>query len=127
MPDIGRRQLHWAPDADVEVLVRGWDNPLRHTQVAEQWHAPPGMGEEDALVWTNRYGAGRVFATGIGHGPEALSYSSFQGLFTRGAEWAGRPAACSPSRRGPIGTTPTPSADPAWNHPTGPPAGIGVR
>jgi type 1 glutamine amidotransferase len=80
--------LQWAPEAEVEVLVRGWDNPLRYTQVPDQWDALPGMGEEHPLVWTNRYGEGRVFATGIGHGPEAVSHSSFQGLFTRGAEWA---------------------------------------
>jgi type 1 glutamine amidotransferase len=80
--------LQWAPGADVEVLVRGWDNPLRYTQVPEEWHALPGMGEEHALVWTNTFGEGRVFASGIGHGPEAVSYPSFRGLFLRGAEWA---------------------------------------
>jgi type 1 glutamine amidotransferase len=80
--------LQWAPDAEVEVLVTGWDNPLRYTQVPAEWNALPGMGQEHALVWTNRYGNGRVFATGLGHGPEAISHSSFRGLFTRGAEWA---------------------------------------
>jgi hypothetical protein len=80
--------LQWAPDADVEVLVTGWDNPLRYTQVAEEWDALPGMGAEHALAWTNRYGQGRVFATGLGHGPEAISHPSFRGLFARGAEWA---------------------------------------
>ena len=46
------------------------------------------MGEEHALVWTNRYGDGRVFASGIGHGPDAVSHPSFRGLFARGCEWA---------------------------------------
>jgi type 1 glutamine amidotransferase len=68
--------------------VTGWDNPLRYTQVPDQWDALPGMGEEHPLVWTNRYGEGRVFATGIGHGPEAIAHPSFRGLFARGAEWA---------------------------------------
>ena len=36
--------LQWAPGADVEVLVTGWDNPLRYTQVPEQWNALPGHG-----------------------------------------------------------------------------------
>src|SRR3954471_1363225 len=80
--------LQWTPDADVEVLVTGWDNPLRYTQVPDQWDALPGMGQEHPLVWTNRYGAGRVFASGIGHGPEAIAHPSFRGLFARGAEWA---------------------------------------
>ena len=73
---------------DVEVLVTGWDNPLRYTQVPAEWNALPGMGEEHALVWTNRYGDGRVFASGIGHGPDAVSHPSFRGLFARGCEWA---------------------------------------
>jgi hypothetical protein len=29
-----------------------------------------------------------VFASGIGHGPEAVSHPSFRGLFARGCEWA---------------------------------------
>jgi uncharacterized protein len=80
--------LQWAPGANVDVLVTGWDNPLRYTPVPEQWDALPGMGAEHAVVWTNRYGNGRVFSTGLGHGPEAISHPSFRGLFTRGAEWA---------------------------------------
>jgi type 1 glutamine amidotransferase len=80
--------LQWAPGADVEVLVTGWDNPLRYTQVPDQWNALPGMGDEHALVWTNRFGEGRVFASGIGHGPDAVSHPSFRGIFARGCEWA---------------------------------------
>ena len=80
--------LQWSSDADVEVLVRGWDNPLRYTQVAAEWDALPGMGQEHALAWVTRYGEGRVFSTGLGHGPDAVSHPSFRGLFARGAEWA---------------------------------------
>ncbi|GAA0248553.1 ThuA domain-containing protein [Cryptosporangium japonicum] len=80
--------LRWDPSADVEVLISGWDNPLRYTQVPSEWNALPGMGDEHPIVWTNRYGEGRVYATGIGHGPEAVSHPSFRGLFVRGAEWA---------------------------------------
>src|SRR5688500_19846926 len=46
------------------------------------------MGEAHALVWTNQYGDGRVFASGIGHGPDAVSHPSCRGLFARGCEWA---------------------------------------
>jgi type 1 glutamine amidotransferase len=80
--------LEWAADSRVEVLVKGWDNPLRYTQVPAEWDALPGMGKEHALVWVNRFGEGRVFSTGLGHGPEAASHPSFRGLFVRGAEWA---------------------------------------
>ena len=85
--------LEWAPGADVEVLVKGWDNPMRYTQVPEEWNALPGMGEEHPLVWTNRFGEGRVFATGIGHGPEAISHPSF-----RAPVRARRPSGRQPAR-----------------------------
>jgi type 1 glutamine amidotransferase len=61
--------LQWAPDADVEVLVTGWDNPLRYTQVPSEWDALPGMGQEHAVAWANRYGQGRVFDTVLGQCP----------------------------------------------------------
>ena len=80
--------LVWSDDADVEVLLTGWDNPLRYTQVPEQCDALPGMGKEHPLAWTTRFGQGRVFATGLGHGPEAVSHPSFRGLFACGVEWA---------------------------------------
>jgi type 1 glutamine amidotransferase len=80
--------LDWDPEAPREVLLTGWDNPLRYTQVPSQFHALPGMGQDHPVAWTNRFGDGRVFATGLGHGVAAASRPTFQGLFARGAEWA---------------------------------------
>jgi type 1 glutamine amidotransferase len=88
--------LVWPSGADVEVLLTGWDNPLRYTQVPDQWDALPGMGQEHPLAWTTRFGQGRVFATGLGHGPEAVSHPSFRGLFARGVEWAASGAVSIP-------------------------------
>ncbi len=88
--------LVWPEDADTEVLVTGWDNPLRYTQVPDQWDALPGMGQDHPVAWTTRYREGRVFATGLGHGPEAVSHSSFRGLFARGVEWAATGAVSIP-------------------------------
>ena len=87
--------LQWAPEADVEVLVTGWDNPLRYTQVPEQWDALPGMGR--STPWSGPTATARAGCSpaGIGHGPEAVSHPSFRGLFARGA--SGRPPARSPS------------------------------
>ena len=80
--------LDWDPEAPVEVLLTGWDNPLRYTQVPSQFSALPGMGQDHPLAWTNRFGEGRIFGTGLGHGVVAASRPTFRGLFTRGTEWA---------------------------------------
>ena len=45
-------------------------------------------GEEQASVWTNRYGDGKVFATTIGHYNEAMAEPSYLDLVTRGLLWA---------------------------------------
>jgi uncharacterized protein len=81
--------LRWHPDSEYEVLLTGWDNPLRYTQVPSEWDALPGMGEEHPVAWVVRYGKGRVLATGLGHGVKAIAHPGFRSLFTRGAEWAG--------------------------------------
>ncbi len=81
-------KLEWQPEGTYEVLLTGWDNPLRYTQVPSQWDALPGMGDEHPLAWVVRYGTGRVLATGLGHGPKAIGHPGFRALFTRGAEWA---------------------------------------
>lgn len=88
--------LDWDPEAPREVLLTGWDNPLRYTQVPRQFHALPGMGQDHPLAWTNRFGAGRIFGTGLGHGTAAVSRPTFRGLFTRGAEWAASGAVTVP-------------------------------
>ena len=80
--------LDWEPDAAIEPLLTGWDNPLRYTQVPSQFDALPGMGKDHPLAWTNIYGCGRVFGTGLGHGPAAVSRPTFRSLFSRGTEWA---------------------------------------
>ncbi len=80
--------LEWQPKGTYEVLLTGWDNPLRYTQVPSEWNALPGMGDEHPLAWVVHYGEGRVLATGLGHGPKAIGHSGFRALFTRGAEWA---------------------------------------
>jgi hypothetical protein len=95
VPDIGLRPL--GGDDRLRALIVTGHTDIHHdwrtvspmlAEMLRQWNALPGMGEEHPLVWTNRYGQGRVFATGIGHGPEAIAHPSFRGLFTRGAEWA---------------------------------------
>ncbi len=80
--------LEWQPEGTYEVLLTGWDNPLRYTQVPSEWNALPGMGDEHPLAWVVHHGGGRVLATGLGHGPKAIGHPGFRALFIRGAEWA---------------------------------------
>lgn len=47
-------------------------------------------GEEKAhpIVWTNRYGEGRVFGTTIGHRSSTMGHEEFQLLLKNGTMWA---------------------------------------
>lgn len=47
-----------------------------------------GTGKQEPLLWTNRYGAGRVFHTALGHDVAAMSAPGFIVSFARGTEWA---------------------------------------
>jgi type 1 glutamine amidotransferase len=44
--------------------------------------------ERQSMGWVSRYGKGRVFFTGLGHGREAWSNPSFQEFVVRGMYWA---------------------------------------
>lgn len=44
--------------------------------------------ERQSMAWTQKHGQGRVFNTGLGHGPEAWANSHFQRLVVRGLYWA---------------------------------------
>ena len=52
-------------------------------------HISCGSGEHEPILWTNRYGKGRVFVTTLGHDLKAISSASFQGTLVHGAMWAG--------------------------------------
>jgi type 1 glutamine amidotransferase len=49
---------------------------------------PKGTGKDEAVIWVNHYGKGRVFNCGLGHSVEALSDSPVKMWLTRGTEWA---------------------------------------
>jgi len=80
--------LKWPEGVEKTILLTGWDNPLRYTQVPSQWRALPGMGEEHPIAWTVEYGAGRAVSIGIGHNVAAIGHPAFRALFPRSAEWA---------------------------------------
>ncbi|HEY6744026.1 MAG TPA: ThuA domain-containing protein [Lapillicoccus sp.] len=80
--------LRWPEGVEKTILLTGWDNPLRYTQVPSQWRALPGMGEEHPVAWAVEYGSGRSVSIGIGHGVNAIGHPAFRALFPRSAEWA---------------------------------------
>lgn len=49
---------------------------------------PRGTGKDEAVVWVNSYGDGRVFNTVLGHDVAALNDPGVQAWIKRGVEWA---------------------------------------
>lgn len=47
-----------------------------------------GTGKREPLIWTNRYGEGRVFFTTLGHDAMAFYQPGMITAFARGVEWA---------------------------------------
>ena len=83
VPALRRRPLRrseWPEGVAKTILLTGWDNPLRYTQVPSQWRALPGMGEEHPVAWAVEYGAGRSVSIGIGHGVKAIGHPAFRAL-----------------------------------------------
>jgi type 1 glutamine amidotransferase len=49
---------------------------------------PRGTGKDEAVVWVNSYGDGRVFNIALGHDVSAQADPGFHTWLRRGAEWA---------------------------------------
>lgn len=78
--------LKWQPQGTFHVLATAWDD---HSLYRPNEKQPlPGKGLNQPMLWTVDYGAGRVFATALGHDPDAMRLPGFIATFTRGAEWA---------------------------------------
>lgn len=77
--------LKWQPAGSYHVLATAWDD---HSLYKNPRQPTPGPGVHQPMLWTVRYGQGRVFATALGHAPANLENPGFQVTFARGAEWA---------------------------------------
>jgi type 1 glutamine amidotransferase len=70
----------------------GWlRGPAENLTVLATAFAPKDKGgsdEHEPLLFTVRYGKGRVFQNALGHTPEQLRSVAFIATFQRGAEWA---------------------------------------
>jgi type 1 glutamine amidotransferase len=49
---------------------------------------PSGTGLDEAVIWVNNYGKGRVFENALGHDTTAMSDKNYQEWMKRGVEWA---------------------------------------
>src|ERR1035441_5212972 len=56
----------------------------------------PGPGLNQPMLWTTKFGNGRVFTTALGHDPDAMKLPGFIATFVRGAEWAATGAVTLP-------------------------------
>ena len=76
----------------VEDELYGWlRGPAKRLRVLATAFAPEekgGAGEHEPILFTVRYGKGRVFQNALGHTPKELKAVSFIATFQRGAEWA---------------------------------------
>lgn len=49
---------------------------------------PKGTGKDEAVIWVNQYGSGRVYNNVLGHDSSAMADTAYQAWFRNGVEWA---------------------------------------
>ena len=78
--------LKWQPEGSFHVLATAYDDHSLYKPGEKQ--PIPGAGLNQPMLWTVKFGSGRVFATALGHDPDAMKMPGFTATFVRGAEWA---------------------------------------
>ena len=78
--------LKWQPADTYHVLATAWDDHALYQGKARQ--PTPGAGLNQPMLWTLKYGQGRVFVTALGHDPDAMKSAGFISTLVRGSEWA---------------------------------------
>jgi len=78
--------LKWQPEGSYHVLATAWDDHKLYGGKARQ--PIPGDGIHQPMLWTVKYGNGRVFTDALGHDAAALKSAGFIATFVRGTEWA---------------------------------------
>lgn len=79
----------WMHTAD--QLVHGLRGPIEEVHVLATAYSDPkkrGTGEHEPMLWTVRYGKGRVCHTPMGHNTTSVRCVGFLTCLLRGAEWA---------------------------------------
>ena len=78
--------LKCRPADAFHVLATGWDDHTLYRGRPNE-PSPSSPSEDEPLLWTVPYGAGRVFATMLGNDMRAVHTPGFITTFVRGAEW----------------------------------------
>lgn len=90
--------MQMQPAGTYHVLATAWDD---HALYEGRSRVPlEGAGKNEPLLWTVQAGAGRVFATMIGHSARATESGGFGITFVRGVEWAATGAVTIPPPAG---------------------------
>jgi type 1 glutamine amidotransferase len=74
---------HLNMQPDIHLLASAWDDPKNCFNPQRC-----GSGKDEPLIWTVKYGTGRVFQTALGHDVKAMAGAGFQITLARGTEWA---------------------------------------
>jgi len=77
------------------VLATGFDDHSLYVPKPREV-LPTGPSQDEPLLWTVPYGAGRVFATMLGNDMRAVRTPGFITTFARGTEWAATGAVTIP-------------------------------
>ena len=68
----------------IHILATAWDDPKNCWKPGQGC----GTGKDEPLIWTLKYGSGRVFQTALGHDVKAMESQGFGLTLARGTEWA---------------------------------------
>jgi hypothetical protein len=69
---------------DIHILATAFDDPQNCVRAGQAC----GTGKDEPLLWTSKFGAGRVFQTALGHDVKAMGSAGFITTLQRGTEWA---------------------------------------
>jgi len=68
----------------IHLLATAWDDTKNCWKGTQNC----GTGKDEPLIWTLKYGTGRVFQTALGHDVKAMDSPGFRLTLVRGTEWA---------------------------------------
>lgn len=69
---------------NIHLLAAAYDDPHNCSKNGKVC----GSGKDEPLIWTLKYGLGRVFQTALGHDVKAMDSPGFRLTLVRGTEWA---------------------------------------
>jgi hypothetical protein len=78
--------LRWRTDITTHVLATAWDDHSLYRSRDQQSLFGPGLNQP--VIWTAKYGFGRIFVNTMGHDAAAMRSPGFALIFARGTEWA---------------------------------------